>query len=81
LLANLRDRLETHSVITAREVGIDGDMKEAIAFAILGYETLRGRPAGLPSVTGARQASVLGVIAPFDFGTLLQKMELEVHNA
>lgn len=81
LLAGLRDRLETHSVIPAREVGIDDDMKEAIAFAILGYETLRGRPAGLPGVTGARHATVLGVIVPFDFGTLLQKMELEVHGA
>jgi anhydro-N-acetylmuramic acid kinase len=81
LLASLRERLETHRVLTAREVGIDGDMKEAIAFAILGYETLRGRPTGMPGVTGARHASVLGAIAPLDFGTLYQKMETEVRNA
>jgi len=81
LLASLRERLPTHRVITAREAGIDDDMKEAIAFAILGYETLRGRPAGLPSVTGARRASLLGAIVPFDLGTLLQKMETEVQSA
>jgi anhydro-N-acetylmuramic acid kinase len=81
LLASLRERLETHRVITASELGIDCDMKEAIAFAILGYETLRGRPAGMPGVTGARRTSVLGSIAPFELETLLGKVELEVHDA
>lgn len=33
---------------------------EAIAFAILGYEMLRGRPGNLPSVTGARAPAILG---------------------
>jgi 1,6-anhydro-N-acetylmuramate kinase len=66
---------------TAREVGIDDDMKEAIAFAILGYEALRGRPAGMPHVTGARHAAVLGVIAPSHFGALWRKMEREIRNA
>ena len=40
------------------------DAKEAIAFALLGYETLRGRPANVPSATGARRPVLLGKIIP-----------------
>jgi anhydro-N-acetylmuramic acid kinase len=46
------------------EFGIPADAKEAIAFALLGYETLRGRPANVPAATGARQPVVLGKIVP-----------------
>jgi anhydro-N-acetylmuramic acid kinase len=60
------------------ELGINGDMKEAIAFAVLGYETLRGRAAALPSVTGARYGAVLGSIIPFDLHALAAKVALEV---
>jgi anhydro-N-acetylmuramic acid kinase len=42
----------------------DGDAKEAVAFALLGYLTLHGQPASLPSCTGARGARVLGSITP-----------------
>jgi anhydro-N-acetylmuramic acid kinase len=42
----------------------NGDAKEAVAFALLGYLTLHGQPASLPSCTGARGARVLGSITP-----------------
>ena len=58
--------------------GLDADAKEAIAFALLGYETLRGRPANLPRVTGARAATVLGAIVPHELGALLAKVQREV---
>jgi len=40
--------------------GVDPDAKEAIAFAILAYQTWRGRPGNLPSASGARRPVVLG---------------------
>ena len=50
------------AIATSSDFGIDIDAKEAIAFAILGYETWRRRPSNLPSATGARHAVVLGKI-------------------
>jgi len=38
----------------------DGDALEAVAFAILGYQMLRGRQGNIPTVTGARAPAVLG---------------------
>ncbi len=46
------------------DFGISSDAKEAIGFAILGYETLHGRVGTLPRCTGARHAVVLGTIVP-----------------
>lgn len=60
LMRMLAAELPTIAVTTATEVGVDGDALEAVAFAILGYQMLRGRPGNLPSVTGARSAAILG---------------------
>lgn len=51
-------------IALSSEYGVDPDAKEAVAFAILGYETWRRRPSNLPSATGARRAVVLGDITP-----------------
>lgn len=42
----------------------DGDAKEAVAFALLGYLTLHGQPGNLPGATGAAGRRVLGSITP-----------------
>ncbi len=47
-------------MLTAADVGVDGDALEAIAFAILGYQMLRGRQGNIPSATGARAPAILG---------------------
>lgn len=73
----LRERLDGMCVETTAAMGIDPDAKEALAFAVLGYETLRGRQANVPTATGARKAVGLGAIAPWRLAALLAKMEAE----
>jgi anhydro-N-acetylmuramic acid kinase len=51
-------------VILSDQLGIPADAKEAMAFAFLAWETLRGRPSNVPSATGARGPRVLGKITP-----------------
>jgi anhydro-N-acetylmuramic acid kinase len=46
------------------EFGINADAKEAVAFAVLAVETVRGRPANVPAATGAKHPAILGKIIP-----------------
>ncbi|GAC1659843.1 MAG: anhydro-N-acetylmuramic acid kinase [Candidatus Elarobacter sp.] len=77
LVESLRTQLPGVRVALSDEFGVDADAKEAIAFAVLGYTTLRGRAAGLPRVTGATGPRVLGSIAPHDLESLLERVRLE----
>jgi len=76
ILAGLRAALPG-GVETSAAYGIDPDAKEALAFALLGYEALRERPAGLPQVTGARGPRVLGAIAPAGLRALFARVRAE----
>lgn len=51
-------------VKSSSNCGIDPDALEAMGFAYLAYRTIQGLPGNLPSVTGAKQAVVLGKIVP-----------------
>ena len=64
LVDAIRGELPELKVIRLDELGMDPDAKEAVAFAILGRETMLGRPGNLPKATGARKAAVLGSITP-----------------
>jgi anhydro-N-acetylmuramic acid kinase len=64
IMAHLAGFLPGIGISTSTDHGIDADAKEAIAFAILAYETWRRKPANLPSATGAKRAVVLGSITP-----------------
>ena len=46
------------------EVFFDGEAKEAVAFALLGYLHVTKRPGNVPSATGARGTRVLGKLTP-----------------
>jgi anhydro-N-acetylmuramic acid kinase len=46
------------------DVFFDGEAKEAVAFALLGYLHLVREPGNLPSVTGARGPRILGHLTP-----------------
>ena len=60
MMRMVKAELPEIEVITAAAAGVDGDALEAVAFAILGYQMLRGRQGNIPTVTGARAPAVLG---------------------
>jgi anhydro-N-acetylmuramic acid kinase len=80
--AALLERLAAHlrpAIVESSDArGLPAQAKEAMAFAVLGYETLRGRASGVPRATGAARAAMLGAIAPANLPALLQKLRLEV---
>lgn len=63
LVAMLRQRLAPARLLSHEDLGLSSDAKEALAFALLAYETIHGRPGNLPSCTGASRRVVLGKIA------------------
>ncbi len=77
LMRSLREKLAVRActLASSSEYGIDPDAKEAIAFAILAFETLRERPSNVPSATGAARPAVLGAIAPYALAALLAKID------
>ena len=64
LVNMLRQRLKPARVRLSDEFGLPADAKEAMAFAVLAYETFHARPGNLPSCTGARHPAILGKITP-----------------
>lgn len=77
LMARLGARLQPARLEPSDTMGLPADAKEAMAFAVLGYETLRDRPGNVPAATGARRPVVLGAIAPHDLRELFARIEIE----
>jgi anhydro-N-acetylmuramic acid kinase len=63
ILAQLAAALPDIEVLPSSRLGIPEGAKEALAFAVLAYESLHQRPANLPSATGARGPAILGKIS------------------
>lgn len=81
LLMRLKERLHPARVETSEVVGVPIDAKEAMAFAVLGYETLRGRAANVPAATGAFRPVCLGAIAPQQLRELLAEIVAECETS
>jgi anhydro-N-acetylmuramic acid kinase len=62
LVTHLRELCSPSPVRDTGVLGVDPDAKEAIAFAVLGNETLFGHPGNIPQATGAAGPRVLGKI-------------------
>jgi len=64
MMRMLRKALDPIPVKDTTEVGVDVDAKEAIAFAVMAYETAHSRPSNVPMATGAKRPVVLGKLTP-----------------
>ena len=60
IMQRLAERFAPVPVRSIKDYGLDPDAKEALCFAVLAHEFLNGVPTNLPSVTGARRATLLG---------------------
>ena len=63
LLAHLRELLPELQVAINEDLGLDGDAKEAVAFAILANEAVHGICSNAPAATGASHPVVMGKIS------------------
>ncbi|HUF65405.1 MAG TPA: anhydro-N-acetylmuramic acid kinase [Gemmatimonadaceae bacterium] len=64
LIAALGREISPRSLIPFEREYFDGEAKEAVAFALLGYLHLMRAPGNIPSATGARGPRVLGKYTP-----------------
>lgn len=63
LMNDLRQKLTGSQFHTHNDFGIDNQMKEAMAFAILGHKRLMGDYNQLPVFTGAKSSVIMGEVA------------------
>lgn len=64
LRQRLQAELTSAQISTTDEVGMNGNFKEAIAFAVLAYWRVKSIPGNLPQATGAAKPMLLGDIHP-----------------
>jgi len=64
LTARLQHHLPDVAIATTTAAGVPVGLKEAVAFAVLGYWRYHNFPGNLPAVTGASHAVLLGDVHP-----------------
>ncbi len=62
LMAGLKANAFGASVAPTDELGLPGDYKEAVAFALFARQTVMGLPVNVPQATGARRREICGKI-------------------
>lgn len=60
LIHFVKELLPDVEILLQEDLGFSSDAKEAIAFAIMGNETLHHQPSNVPQATGAKQSVILG---------------------
>ena len=65
LIRMLRAEIERQGLefVSSEEFGVPPQAKEAIAFAVMAYQTWHRRPSNVPSATGAKRVAILGKIS------------------
>lgn len=63
LMKMLGEQLPELRIKTTDDFGLPSESKEAVAFAVLAYQTWHRLPGNLPAATGAERAAVLGKIS------------------
>ena len=65
LMRMIRDELAPLKmrVLTTDDFGLPSEAKEAVAFALLAYQTWRHLPSNVPSATGADRPAILGKVS------------------
>jgi anhydro-N-acetylmuramic acid kinase len=63
LLDMLRRDLPVLKLRTSDQLGLPAEAKEAVAFAILAYQTWHRLPSNIPAATGAERGAVLGKVS------------------
>jgi anhydro-N-acetylmuramic acid kinase len=64
LVQAITDAVDSVPVKNGRELGVDPDAREALAFAFLAWAHIHGIAGNIPSVTGAAAPRVLGSMTP-----------------
>lgn len=64
LIGMLQKAMEPIAILETSEAGLDVDAKEAVAFAVLAYESSHHRASNVPKATGAKRSVVLGKVTP-----------------
>jgi anhydro-N-acetylmuramic acid kinase len=65
LVAMLAEQLAPLGIVVrfSDDFGLPSEAKEAVAFAVLAYETWKHRPSNVPAATGAKRPAILGKIS------------------
>jgi anhydro-N-acetylmuramic acid kinase len=72
LMRRIAQLLPGAELLTTDRLGVPSDVKEAVAFALIGWATAHGLPGNVPSCTGATGPRVLGRVTPAPDGHLPQ---------